>query len=155
MSEDILKASLKDDTGRNTQTYDLNMLFYVAFFGGVIPTIVLGTANLKWLKIDKRIANLLITVGVIILIAKAAVYGLISGSYFVFDSRYLRWGSRIAAVILYLVYYAVMKEKYRQHLLLDGQVKPILNTAVKWVVIAMVIEAVLLFSGRLIIKNVL
>lgn len=152
MREDIFKASLNNDSSSITQIYDINRFFYVAFFGGIIPTIVLGTKNLRWLKINKKLSNLFIAIGIIILLSKVTVACLILGKFLVFNRRYLSRSYKIATVILYLGYYAVMKQKFKQHLFLGGQIKPLLKDSIQWIIIGIIIEAFLILVGGPIIN---
>lgn len=155
MSENIYQPSLKSEDYNETASYDIAKLFYVAFFGGVIPTVVLGTKNARGLKLDKIITGLMIGIGVVILAAKIVLVSLMNVRYFAADSRYIRWIYRGVCVLLYLGYYWAMKQRFKQHLVTVGTTKPLLKDAIIWIIVGSVAEFILLIAGSMVFRYVL
>lgn len=155
MEQEIFQPSLQENVNYRTQSFDIGKIFYVAFFGGVIPTVVLGTKNAKWLGIDKKWIYLMIGLGAAILTVKAIVTGMIVEGYLDFDRRMLRWIFKGASILLYLGYYGMMKQKFQQHTILGGTTKPILKEAVIWILIGIVIEIVVLTAGGFLVGYIL
>lgn len=156
MEENILEPSLDDAQWEQTRSYNISKLFYVAFFGGIIPTIITSAKNAKWLKVDKKIINTVIGLGIVLLLLKViAISAMLNGFLISMEyKRYLRWGSRLAAVLLYLLSFKVMKEKYRKHIILGGEDEPLLKDAIVYIVIGIIIEFVLLLLGKAAFINV-
>lgn len=154
MNEELFRPSLSDEDNEDIESYNINQLYIVTFLGGVIPTIVLGTKNFQSLKLSKKLASLLFGAGLIVLFAKIIIYGLASIGHINVDSTQLRWGYRIASIILYFTYYMLMRDKYRLHMMVGGHQKPLVNDAIKWIIIGNVIEMVLLLSGKFIIQSI-
>lgn len=143
-TETLFQASLDKDKEIKMESYDLGKLFYVAFFGGLVPLIALGTKNAKWLGIDKKIINILIAVGSLMLLGKVIVSGMVVGKVLVISSRTVRWGYRIASVLLYIAYKTVMSKRYNIFLGFGEQTTPIFKDAVKWFFIGMLLEGTLI-----------
>ena len=132
------------------QTYDIRKLFYVAFMGGVIPTVILGTINARWLKIDKKMVNLLIGLGLITLITEVVMFGLLYLQYLHMDKISLIWLYRIISLLLYLAYFAVMKEKFNKRILFRGKTNPLFKDALLWTFVGVVLEFLLFYgSGKI------
>jgi hypothetical protein len=153
MSQDLYRPSLNEENSKCTITYPIDNFFYVAFFGGVIPLVVLGTRNARWLKIDKWIQYVLIGLGIVILLSKIAIVSLVSQKVLVIESRYIKYSYKIASVLLYLLYYDVMKKKFRQHMLF-GDEEPLFIEALVWILVGAVVESILLMVGGLVISHV-
>lgn len=154
MDESILKPTLRNEGFKETQTYDLSKLFYVAFFGGTIPITILGSRNAKWLGIKKNRINIFFLAGLLILVGKMVVFALNNGNVIEVSSRDLRLGVRVADVLLYLAMYFVMKPRFYRHMLDGGEASPLLKDAIKWIAIGMAVEFVLLLIGGTIGKYV-
>ncbi len=151
--DNFFEPSLKEES-RNTETYNISKLFYVAFFGGVVSMVFLGKFNCNSLKIDKRNIVVLGTLGVFILITRMAVYNMYLGHHFNLQSQPIRWGYRIASGLLYLGYYLAMRTKFNQHMVVDGTIKPLLKDAIIYILIGIAIESILLFAiGGRVLEN--
>ena len=123
-------------------------LFYVAFFGGIIPLVALGVKNAKWLRVKKQMISMIIVVGVFLLLLKAVVTALVMGGSVVgFNLRFLRWGFRGVALLFYLGYRFLLRRQYHQHLVTVGEFEPMLRDAMIWIAAAIVIETVFLLLG--------
>lgn len=150
MSEELFQPSLKAGD-LQAKSYDIGKLLYVAFFGGVLPTVVLGALNARWLRVEKKLINLMIGVGVIAFLAEMIMWGVLLKGYVSFQNRSFRWIFRAAALLIYLGFYRILKPKFQQHLLTEGEIKPLLKDAIVWSVIG----AAVTVGGGLIVKNVL
>ena len=154
MIDELFESSLKRDDYSELKTYDISKLFYVAFLGGIIPTIVLGTKNANWLRVDKKKIGFLVILGVIVLFFKVILCSMVVAHYIEMSSRAIRWVYRVACLLFFLGYYFVMKDNLNQHKITSGDFQPILKDAVKWIIIGIASELILLSVGGYIIKNV-
>ena len=159
MDENLFKPTIQEGQFEATKSYDINKLFYVAFFGGILETIIVSTRNAKWLKISKQTINLLIGVGIGSWIVKVFLSVAVLNNLILFSTsenlRYLRWGFRILALLLYFLYFQVIKQKYQKHLMLGGQDEPLLKDAVIIIIIASIVEFVLLLIVKVILDYVI
>lgn len=155
MSSELFQPSLKNQNFEDIETYDIHKLFYVAFFGGIIPTSVLCSKNAKGLKLNRKIISFMVVLSILILLAKVIFVGLMTSHYITVNTRYSRWIFRVINVIFYLIYYRFMKPGFNMHIFDGGETKPLLKDAIKWILIGIVIEFVLLFTGSMVIKYVL
>ena len=155
MSEDLFQPSLKHGEYEETKSYNISRIFYIAFFGGVIPTVALGTKNAKWLKVDNKIIALMMALGGLILFSKIIVAGLYTAKVLAVSSSVIKWSYRGATLLLYMGYYFLMRQKFQQHVVLGGKIEPILKDTVIWIIVAIAVEAVLLVLGGYVIRNVL
>lgn len=155
MSNDLFEPSLTRENYREIKTYQISRLFYVAFFGGVIPAVVLGSRNAKWLRIDKKMIGLMMLLGVAILFSKAVFAGLAAVNYIQYEAQTIRWVYHIACVLLYLGYYFLMKEKFQRHIMTGGEVQPLLKDAIIWSAAGMLVEFGLTITGIRIVGYVL
>jgi hypothetical protein len=159
MKENIFKPTIQETQFKATKSYNINNLFYVSFFGGILATIIISTRNAKWLKISKQTINLLISIGIALLFLKILLSSAVFNNLFISHTsenlRYLRWGFRILALLLYYAYFQVMKQSYRKHIMLGGQDEPLLKYAIILIIIASIIEFILLLIGKVIIDYVI
>lgn len=121
--KDLFKPTLTEDNTISMESYNIKSLFYVAFFGGVIPTIWLGTKNAKLLNIDKKKINLLIATGIIFLSIKMLVIWMSFSGLLIVSRRIITWTYRGLTLILYLGYYLGMKKEYDQHVFFGGKIR--------------------------------
>lgn len=142
MSEELFKPTLSEEKTR-TKTYDLSKLYYVAFFGGVIPTIVLGTKNASWLGIDKKKIILMIVLGAILLISQVIVLKIFIAHPSDMDTRSnIKIISLIyqgASLLLSYIYYNLMKQNFKMHIMTGGTTEPMLKDAIIWTIIGTII----------------
>ena len=145
MSKPIeLYQSSLDKGWQDTKSFDINKLLLVAFFGGIIPLIVLGWRNAKWLQISIKKLYPLIAIGIILLVgafllAQAALEGNVP-----FSTREVRYGYKIGIVLLYLYLKSILNKPFQQHMVINGETEPLLKTAIIWTLIGGIIETVLL-----------
>ncbi len=148
MNEELLQPSLSVDSHFETKSYNFDKLFYVAFFGGIVPLVALGVKNAKWLRVKKQMISIIIVVGVFLLLLKAVVTVLVmGGSVAGFNLKILRWGFRGVALLFYLGYRFLLRRQYQQHLVTVGEFEPMLRDAMIWIAAAIVIEIVFLLLG--------
>lgn len=148
MNEELLKPSLDENENNITQTYDISKLFYVAFLGGIIPTVILSSINMRGLNFKNKIITFLAAVGACLILLKAYITGLFFLGDISVSARDIRLISRIASVVLYCIYFFIMKNKYRQHIMLNGEVKPLLKDAIKYIIIGSVLELIIISLVR-------
>lgn len=138
--QDLLQPSLKTDQAYKTRSYELSNFFYVAFFGGIIPTILLGTQNAKWLRVNKTATLWLLAISLLIFLASLVVAALVQAHILQIPSNTLRLGSRVANVLVGLGYYRLLRSNYKQHQMLHGKSEPILGKAILWTITGITIE---------------
>ncbi|MFZ5988579.1 MAG: hypothetical protein ACOYWZ_15840 [Bacillota bacterium] len=155
MNEELFQPSLSDGNDKETETYDIGKLFYVAFFGGIVPTVVLSSVCARGLKLKSTVINLMITAGVLVLIVNVFIAGLFVAGYITIEKTYLRWIFRIVTVLLYLGFYKIMSPKYKQHIVFGGETKPLLRDAIIWIIAGNIIQFFLFSFGGLVINNVI
>lgn len=139
-TNELFQPSLENGW-KETKTYEINRLFLVAFFGGTIPTIILGTRNARWLNVPKKYINLLIVLGVLFTIFDFGLFYFYTQGDFSPDSRPLiKFGLKLSAIILFFLYKLVLNKPFQQHMVIDGEITPILKPAILWIVIGGIIE---------------
>lgn len=146
-NQDLFKASLDENSKENLQSYDIKKFLYLALLGGVLPLIALGTKNAKSLKVDKKLTNLLLALGILVLIGRLMVAFMFSTEFIALDNRSIRSLYRMSAVILYLGYAYAMKRQYQIFLSYGGKTKPMLKDAIKWLILEGLLEGAALLPG--------
>ncbi|MDF2822127.1 MAG: hypothetical protein K0R15_2575 [Clostridiales bacterium] len=147
MSEELFERSLKDANYREMETYDITHFFYLAFIAGIVPTVALGTINAIGLRINKVFISLMIILGIMVLLSKAYLIGWIRVYEYDISSREIRLIYNAVAVLFYIIYVLTFKKRYKQHIILGGEKKPIIKAAVAWVIIGTVIEFIVILVG--------
>lgn len=148
MNNELLTPSLDNDEIQKLKSYDISQLFIVAFFGGIIPTVILGYINMKWLKINKKVIVLSIILGVLLLASKVCLVTLYYTEVIDLTQRSVRLISKIGAVVLYGFYYLLMKSKFRLYQLFYNETEPLLKPAIKWIIFGIIVEVIFLSVGR-------
>jgi len=128
----------------------------VAFIGGIIPTVVLGTRNADWLRVEKKMTVLMIILGSVILFSKLLAVGLLAAGYIQFDigTKAIKLIYRAACVLLYFGYYFLMRDKFNQHIMTGGEIQPMLKDAIIWSTVGAVVEGFFMVAEAGIIKGV-
>jgi hypothetical protein len=144
--EQLLQPTLSANSKMITKSYEISNLFYVAFFGGIIPLLVLGGRNARWLRVDEKMVKILVGIGIAILVSKfllvfsIALLGLeVKGSYKII--------SKASSVLLFFAFYHVMKAKFQQYQILVGETQPLLKDGIIWSAIGMLVEGGILLTG--------
>lgn len=136
---DLYRPSLKEGWNQ-TKTYDINRLFFVAFFGGVIPMMVLGIRNSKWLKLPKLQTYFLLATSVLVLLAEVVILYIYANDTFTEGSRIPRVSVKILSILLFFLYQYVLNKPFQQHLYTNGEVEPILKSALLWITLGVIIQ---------------
>lgn len=142
-TQHLYQPSLKEGW-KETKSYDINNFFLVAFFGGVIPLLVLGTKNATWLKVSKKVIYSLIALGILLLAMKFTFVYFVTNGTIEMDNRMIRYGYKIGCVLLYLLYRKVLKQPFQQHMITVDQTLPILKPALLWIMVGIIVEIILL-----------
>ncbi|MFZ5814406.1 MAG: hypothetical protein ACOY93_03795 [Bacillota bacterium] len=124
-----------------TQSYDINKLIYVAFFGGPLAVAALGTRNALWLRVERKWIYLLAGVALLMLIGKLVWVAMNPA---VEQTRTVRYLFRGLAILLFFGYRWVMGPAYRQHEVLRGETLPLLKDGLIAVLVAGLVEFLLL-----------
>lgn len=130
----LFQPSLQDGDVWIRKSFDVNKLVYVGFFGGVIPILVLGTLNAKWLRLDKRVTYSLLALGIAVFVADAVYEYTVSN---VSGSVPLM---RISGAVFAILYQLALRKKFHQHRVLGGTEKPLLKLGLLWIVIGIIVE---------------
>jgi hypothetical protein len=138
--EKLFTASLSEEDEK-VEIHDIRRLFYVAFFGGIIPLVGLAAKLARQLKVDRKTIMLLAALGAVILIGKYAIAFTLFDGQPIMDRRTLSWIYKAGSCLLYLACYKVMKEKFAIHIGLGGEIKPILWDALAWILAGTLAEA--------------
>lgn len=144
-STSLYEPSLESEY-EETKSYDLNRFYLVAFFGGVIPVIVLSIRNAKWLHASKKLMYFIAGVGGAILAAKFIVAFLMANGLLAMEERELRLGYRVGSLLFVLLITQFMKKPFHQHMMTDGTLERLLKPAVIWSVVGGVIEFGLIYG---------
>src|SRR4051795_2595434 len=112
---ELLQPSLEEDY-RETKTFDLNRLLWVAIIGGANSLMVLGTKNAMWLNVRKLHINLLIILGIILEIGECAVIYLFANGTLSPEDRSMRDLVNLSSVLLFIAYRAILTKPSHQHL---------------------------------------
>ena len=140
--QNLYESSL-DQGWHETKTYDINKLFLVAFFGGVIPMLVLGIRNAIWLRVSLKWMYPLIAFGIALLLTKYLLYvPSIEGEAFV-DNRMVSFGYKAGSIILFIFFKLLLNKAFNQHLVTHGETEPLLKDAIIWIIIGGIIEVII------------
>lgn len=145
-TDDLFQPSLKDGWNK-TKSYDINRFFLVAFFGGPIPMMVLGTKNAKWLNVPKLQTNLLLATSTLMLLTEVVIFYLYADGAFAEENRIPRYAMQFLSIILFLLYKYVLNKPFQQHLLLDGVIKPLFKPALIWIIIGRLIQFAIIVTA--------
>lgn len=138
--DDLLRPSLKKSEEYKTKSYDITNFFYLSFFGGILPTLILGTQNAKWLRANKTFTYVLLFMGIVVILLKAIVMSLAAKEMLSYDPSTLRWGARIIAVLFGFAYYRLLKPKYKQHQTFYGETITMWKWAIFWIIVSILVE---------------
>ncbi|WP_203364090.1 hypothetical protein [Bacillus sp. REN10] len=138
--ESLYTPSLSEGTARQTKSYNIGGLFIVAFFGGVFAMTVLGLRNAKWLLIEKKHFQGLVAASVIALLLKLSIVYAISHGMLGGGEALIRAVGKGSGILLYFIYYFVLKRAFNDHLALGGEIRPLVRDGIIWVVISAFLE---------------
>lgn len=127
-----------------TKSYNIYHFFFVAFFGGVIPMMVLGTKNANWLHIPKKYSYSIIVVGILLLLSKYWAFSLVFNGTLLIKAQVVRYLYKFVCLLYYYLYLVMLTRPYKQHLSNQGELLPIIKPAIVWVIIGAVVEFALL-----------
>ncbi|RHW32827.1 hypothetical protein D1B31_21000 [Neobacillus notoginsengisoli] len=150
---ELFQPSLKDGWSK-TKSYDINHFFLVAFIGGPIPMMVLGTRNAKWLHVPKLRIYLLITISVLVQIVNLVMFYMYTNDAFAEGNRMPRFSMQILSILLFFLYKFVLNKPFQQHLLTDGETQPLFKPALLWILIGVVIKLAIIVAAFMLTGNV-
>jgi hypothetical protein len=141
MNETSNAYQLPDDQSKSeTKTYNIYQFFFIAFFGGVIPLMVMGTKNANWFNIPKKYSYSLIGIGIFLLFSKFWMFSLVFQGTLLIKAQVVRYLYKFACLLYYYLYLVVLTKPYKQHLSNNGDLIPIVKPAILWVVVGAVVE---------------
>lgn len=143
---DLFQPSLKDGWNQ-TKSYDINRFFLVAFFGGPIPMMVLGTRNAKWLNVPKLHTYLLLATSVLVLLTDVVMFYMYANGAFAEGSRVPRFSMQILSILLFLLYKYVLNKPFQQHLLTNGEIEPLFKPALFWIILGGIIQLAIMATS--------
>lgn len=157
MSKDIFQASLQDGEAGSTKSYDIRKFFYVAFFGGIIATLILALKNAKWLKAGDKVLKIIFIAGCAALLIKVVISGNALNWIASIESlspagiKQAKWVLRGVSVGFYLFIYYLLKDKFHQHMVTIGDTEPLLKDSIFLIAIGGIIETIIIFGGVFVI----
>lgn len=149
MDPSLYEPSLQEETVYTMRPYNIHRLFYVAFFAGIIPTMVLCRESALELKLPKKTIHWMLALGVVFLLGRAALVGAVSIGALTLARTTTKWIARGLNLLYYLVYYLFMRQAYTQCMMFGGEDKPMLKTALIWYVAGIVLELILYTAAGL------
>ncbi|MUK89204.1 hypothetical protein GMD78_12560 [Ornithinibacillus sp. L9] len=144
-TESIYEKSVVPNT-MGTKSFNIDNLFLVAFFGGVIPMVVLGAKNAKWLNISKKLIYMLIIFGAALLVTKLVFVAMITSGSLDLDNTTLNISYRVGSVLLFIAFKLVLNKAFHQHMVVCGKMEALLKPALIWIVVGIVVEFVLVVA---------
>ena len=144
MQEDLYTPSLAKGEARKTKSYDINQLFIVAFFGGIVAVSMLGIRNAKWLQLEEKYIRILTAISVSLLLVKLAIVYAIMHQIIEVEGSMSRFISRALGLLCFVFFYLFLKGPFKEHILLQGETEPLLKQGILWVLLAALIEGVLI-----------
>ncbi|NMD71649.1 hypothetical protein HHO41_15220 [Bacillus sp. DNRA2] len=126
------------------KTYNIYHFFFIAFIGGVIPIMVLGTKNANWFNIPKKYSYSIIAVGIILLLSKYWMFHLVFSGALLIKAQVVRYGYKFACLLYYYLYLVILTKPYKQHINSHGELTPIIKPAVTWIIVGIIVEFALL-----------
>lgn len=151
MSQELFQSTLREENEGKLKSYNLEKLYLVAFFGGLIPTVALSIKNALWLRIDRRWTIFMGGTGVIYLLSK--VYFV---SYYVpaiiqqghdSQTRMTKYIFRAITLLISVLFIRIMNKQYRRQQMFGGEFQPILKDAIIWTLIGTIIEVIVILLG--------
>lgn len=142
-TQELYQASLEKGW-QETKSFDINKLFLVGFFGGVIPLIVLGRMNARWLNVSLKKIYPMIVLGIILIIGKFILLRAVLEGSLPIETRDIKFGYKLGCIIMYFYLKYLLKKPFQQHMVTNGETEPLLKTAMYWVVIGIGIELIVL-----------
>ncbi|MFS0774852.1 hypothetical protein ABC255_02270 [Neobacillus sp. 3P2-tot-E-2] len=138
-ASDLFQPSLKDGWDQ-TKSYDINRFFLVAFLGGPIPMMVLGTRNAKWLNVPRLHTYLMFVTSVLVLLADVVIFYMYANGAFAEGNRMPRYSMQFLSILLFLLYKFVLNKPFKQHLVTNGEIMPLFKPALLWIIIGGLIQ---------------
>ncbi|MGF9820924.1 hypothetical protein [Brevibacillus agri] len=121
MNHELFQPTLKPNVDYETKSYNLTHYLLAVFLGGLLPAIVLGIKNAGWLRIKPLWSYVIAAAGVAV---------------FFFAARY----AHFFAIGTAIMYYFLMRGKYRIHMRLYAKTEPILPEAVLYALLGKAVE---------------
>jgi hypothetical protein len=143
-TEGLYEPTLSTGTIRETRSYNIGSLVYVAFFGGVLALTVLATKNAKQLQVRPAIVQALIAASIVIFIAKMGVYYAYFHHLIELDRSSVKFLARGADLLLFGGYFLAMRQPFKQHLVFGGETESLKKTGMIWCLVSVLFEVVCL-----------
>lgn len=141
MDYNLYSPSIKKHDSR-TKTFDIHYLFFVALIGGIIAITILGIQNARMLRLDKKIIALMITTGIFFFINKIVILYSSFHDLLTMESGVIF--SRAFGVFVYVIFYAILKKPYHEHLTTGAKTEPLLKKGAFWCFISLITEGVII-----------
>jgi glucan phosphoethanolaminetransferase (alkaline phosphatase superfamily) len=142
LGEDLFQPTLEEGY-EPTKSFNFRYIYILAFFGGIIPVIVICGKNAKWLKISKGKIYALAALSVAVLIAKLVLIAMFFSGTLPIADNVIRNLYRIACIGMVGLYFLAMKEPYSRHRLAGLPFAPLKAYAIGCLIAGIVVEAAL------------
>ena len=150
--KELFQPSFKSREYLNRQTYNIDFLLIVAFFGDALPLIVLSARNARWLNIHEKNIKLMKIVGVIFfslqIVSTFIIYIFIEKSIET-QIKIIILVNKILAFSLFFFYKYIMVDMYKKYLLTKSKIVSIVKDAVIWCITAFIIQNIIYVIGAL------
>jgi hypothetical protein len=143
-TEELYEPSLSTGTIRETRSYNIGSLVYVAFFGGVLALSVLATKNAKQLQVRPAIIQGLIAAAIVVFIAKMGFYYAYFHDLIELDRSSVKFLARGAELLLFGGFFLAMRQPFKQHLIFGGETESLWKAGVIWCLVSAIFEGVCL-----------
>ena len=143
MNEDLYRPSLDNDSVPK-KSFKLDYIYFLAFFGGVIPIIGICGKNAKWLGVKTNTIIALASLGIAFLAIKSLLLFLYySGTLEIERTTLITFIYRACSIVLTFFYMRSMKIPYARFRLSNQPAEAMAGYVVLFLVIGIVIEAVI------------
>lgn len=143
MQEDLYTPSLAEGNLKNTKSFEISSLFFVAFFGGIIAVAALGLQNAKWLHLEKKELRLLAIISIELFVIKLLFLYANAIELIVLSDSLIRLIEKGLGILCFYIFYMHLKKSYKEHLTFNGSKEPLLLQGIIWVIAASLIEGLL------------
>lgn len=143
-SNSLYEPSLSAGTVRETRSYNIGSLVYVAFFGGVLALSVLGTKNARQLNIKPSMIQGLIGAAIIVFLAKMGFYYAYFHELIELDRSIVKLCARGAELLLFGGFFMAMRKAFRIHTIFGGETESLWKAGILWCIISAVVESICL-----------
>lgn len=125
---------------RPVKSFNIKSFILIAVFGGVIPFIILGTINARWLRAPGKDISLFVSAGLLLEAIKWLLFLQSSHGVIPVDYGPIHIGYRIACVFLFIYYYQLMKKPFHFYLRTNSVTETLVQPGVYLIALGLLID---------------